>query len=165
MAYKGDLVTRTGERLADWAWAGRLSPRTVMLLAGLWLVAIWALCIFLIKEDKLIEPQTFLVLLMPGNLIGTAGLRHRSSEAPPDEWEQALRAKAFVWGGNVTLGVIALWMAFSMGLADNSWFWQPSTEGHWTIVFLLAVTTWMSATTIAAAWFTPPYAAEIDEYD
>ena len=165
MAYKGDLVTRTGERFSDWAWAGRMSPRTVMLLAGLWLVTIWALCVFLIVEDKTIEPHLFLLLLMPGNLIGTAGMGHRSSDTPPDEWQQAMRTKAFMWGGNLTLGVIALWMAFTMGLADNSWFWQPATEAQWTIVFLLAVTTWMSATTIAAAWLTPAYAAEIDEFE
>lgn len=165
MAYEGDQITRVSERLSDWAWADRVSPRTVMWMTAVWLIAVWSLCIFLIARDAAIENFFLIMMLAPGNLVGIAGLGHRSSETPPDEWQQSLRLKAFMWGGNLTLAAIGLYVAFAMGLADNAWYWQPEAERHWTIVFLLIVTTWMCLTSFAAAWLTPSYAAELDEYE
>lgn len=165
MTYKGDLVTRTSERLSDWAWAGRVSPRTVMAMTGFWLLAVWSVSIFLILRDAEIENIWLILMLMPGNLVGLAGLGHRSGETALDEWQQAMRLKAFMWGGNLTLAAIGLYAAFAMGLADHDWFWQPHSEKHWTIVFLLIATTWMCLTSFAAAWLTPAYASDIDEFD
>lgn len=165
MSYKGDLIARSGERFSDWAWSGRLSPKAVMILAAGWLVAVWILGILLLLYDSEIEGYLFVLLLMPGNVLGTAGLGHRHGEAGPDEWQRANRNKAFMWGGNLTLAAIALYTAFAMGLADNAWFWTPQTQDEWTVALLLIVTSWMCLTTISAAWQTPSYAAELDEYE
>ncbi|MCA0910967.1 hypothetical protein [Qipengyuania gaetbuli] len=165
MEYKGDLVTRASERFSDWAWSGRVSPRTLMIMTGVWLVAVWGLSIVLILKDAEIENFWLIMMLMPGNLVGLAGLGHRADGPALDEWQKAMRLKAFMWGGNLTLAGIALFAALAMGLADNSWFWQPLSEKHWMIVFLLIATTWMCLTSFAAAWLTPAYAAGIDEYE
>lgn len=165
MSYKGDLIARSGGRFSDWAWSRRLSPRAVMVLATGWLLAVWVLGILLLQYGSEIEGYLFIMLLMPGNVLGTVGLGNRHGDAPPDEWQRARRDKAFMWGGNLTLAAIGLYTALATVLADYAWFWTPQTEDEWTVAFLLIVTSWMCLTTISAAWQTPSYAAELDEYE
>ena len=165
MSYKGDIIARSGERLTDWAWSGRLSPRWVIAIATVWLLIVWTFGILIAVYDVDFEMVLPLALLMPGNVLGVTFLGRRQGEPSADEWQRARRDRAFMWGGNLTLGLVVLWLASTMGFAEASWFWQPQTQGDWMAAFLLVVTTWLSLTTIAAAWLTPSYAADLDDDD
>ena len=82
--------------------------------------------------------------------------------APLDERERALANEAGLVGGYTTSSLAAIWFLLLGAFADNG-MWFPRQPIEWQALgfFMIGLTT--QITNIAAAWRTPPYAADLDD--
>jgi|JI8StandDraft_2_1071088.scaffolds.fasta_scaffold85293_2 hypothetical protein len=82
--------------------------------------------------------------------------------ALPDERERAVASEAMAVGGYTTSLLAALWFLLLGAFADNG-MWFPQQPIEWQAVgfFMIGLTT--QITNIAAAWRTPPYAADLHD--
>lgn len=82
--------------------------------------------------------------------------------APLDERERALANEAGLIGGFTTSSLVAIWFLLLGAFADHGmWFPQQPIEFQALGFFMIGLTTQIA--NIAAAWGTPPYAADLDD--
>jgi hypothetical protein len=87
-----------------------------------------------------------------------------SGNAAPDERERALATEAMAVGGYSAATLVAVWFLV-LGVFADAGMWFPQSSREWQALgfFVIGLTT--QITNIAAAWRTPPYAADLLDED
>ena len=163
MAYKGDHATRSLERVSSWAWSGRFTPRAIMAVAVFFFLVGMIIGTISIIAQFTIPISGFNAIMLFSFVIAARVLgRGDAGTEMLDEWQKTLRARAFLWGANITLIVVGAFLLYLALAEGRAGWWAPGVRSDWLAIAFMTFTLWITGCTFAAGWLTPSYAGDID---